>query len=360
MRSILHLSIFIPALAGAALYTGTVSSLENHPIAGVVVKLGSDSVITGHDGTWSLVGTAGVQARDAKAIDGTRHLVRDGSRLSLAWQDRDILGRGPAMRKSLPSNQRAAIAARTMASTDTIVIRWKGKNLSRIQVSASDTTIAQAIDTSWKDDAGIPWNPSIAYGSSFDTRDGQTYRTTKIGTQTWMAENSNYRNTTGAKDTVGVCYNNSADSCEKYGRLYSWTAAMGIDSMYNHTTWGGRDVKHQGICPSTWHIPSYSEWTTMQNVVDTSNTTDGAKLKSTSGWFGTGNGTDTYGFRALPGGGDVLCPGCSYTGLHGDLWSATEYDATNAWYRRMDYNFAGVNRLSHYKTLGFSLRCLED
>src|ERR1035437_2428436 len=89
----------------------------------------------------------------------------------------------------------------------------------------------------------------------------------------------------------------------------------------------------------------------MQNVVDASNTTVGTKLKSTSGWYNAGNGTDAYGFRALPGG--YVNGGSSIlAGYIGYWWSATEYNATLARNWGMGYSYATVDRLpfsSHYE-----------
>jgi uncharacterized protein (TIGR02145 family)/uncharacterized repeat protein (TIGR02543 family) len=144
------------------------------------------------------------------------------------------------------------------------------------------------------------------------------YKTVMIGTQTWMAENLDY-NVEGS-----VCYNNSADSCTKYGRLYNWTTAMDVAANYAYTTWGGSDVNHRGICPVGWHLPSSAEWTTLTSFVGSS---AGRKLKSQSGWYNNGNGTDEYGFSALPGGYGNSGGYFNNAGYYGYWWSATEGDA---------------------------------
>ena len=59
-----------------------------------------------------------------------------------------------------------------------------------------------------------------------DDRDGRTYKTVVIGAQTWMAENLDYEYKANDSTYGNWCYGNSADNCAKYGRLYSWAAAM--------------------------------------------------------------------------------------------------------------------------------------
>src|SRR5574344_2402265 len=123
-----------------------------------------------------------------------------------------------------------------------------------------------------------------------------------IGTQTWMAQNLNYADSAALPNLEGNswCYGNSADSCAKYGRLYTWTGAMNIDRSYQSASAAAvLSSPHQGACPTGWHIPTSAEWTTLENAVGGSSTA-GTKLKSTSGWSNSGNGTDTYGFSALP------------------------------------------------------------
>ncbi len=113
-----------------------------------------------------------------------------------------------------------------------------------------------------------------SFGTFTDSRDGQTYKTVKIGTQTWMAQNLNYQTKRGS-----WCYENSADSCKKYGRLYDWKTA-------------------KKACPAGYHLPSNEDWTTLIDYMG-GQVTAGKKLKAKRGWNDNGNGTDDYGFYKI-------------------------------------------------------------
>lgn len=136
------------------------------------------------------------------------------------------------------------------------------------------------------------WNAQLVFGKLTDDRDGQSYRTVKIGTQTWMAQNLNYQ------VDSSWCPQNIPGNCQTYGRLYQWAAAMGVPVSYNTTTWGGT-LPRQGACPTGWHIPTDAEWKTLLNTVGAS---AGLKLQANSRLWMTKIGTDTFGFRILPAG----------------------------------------------------------
>ena len=163
-------------------------------------------------------------------------------------------------------------------------------------------------------------------GTMTDSRDGNVYRTVKIGEQTWMAENLNY-DTTGA-----VCFENSLDSCAKYGRLYSATLA-------------------QAVCPEGWHLPSELEFNAL---IDSVGGFD--NLKSTE-W----GGDDPYGFSALPAGKYDYVSGQNFT---------TDQFITGWWLyaETIDYRspLYGVHAAADPRVTvddnenGFSVRCLED
>ena len=169
-----------------------------------------------------------------------------------------------------------------------------------------------------------------------------------------MAENLDY-NVEGSK-----CYGNNAVNCNTYGRLYNWATAMALPSSCNSNTCSSQvQTKHKGICPSGWHIPSHAEWTTLTDYVG-GYSTAGRYLKATSGWYNNGNGNDQYGFSALPGGYGYSGGSFFNVGNYGYWWSATEFNATYAYYRYMNYNYDYVYDYSGYKSNLFSVRCLQD
>jgi uncharacterized protein (TIGR02145 family) len=179
----------------------------------------------------------------------------------------------------------------------------------------------------------------VSGGSFTDSRDGKKYRAVKIGSQTWMAENLNY-NASGSK-----CYGNLESNCKKYGRLYDWNTAM-------------------KACPKGWHLPSKAEWDVLMNSVGGSSTA-GRHLKATSGWNDdngkSGNGQDTYGFAALPGGNGYSGGYFNNVGNYGGWWSSTEDDSYyNAYLRYMNYSSESVLSYNYDKYYLFSVRCVQD
>jgi len=180
-------------------------------------------------------------------------------------------------------------------------------------------------------------------GTFTDPRDGQTYNTIEIGSQTWFAENLNY------ETTNSWWYDNSSANGDIYGRLYTWDAAL-------------------TACPSGWHLPSDDEWCTLTQYIDPtvncnatgySGTDAGYKMKSTSGWYSNGNGSNAYGYSALPGGYRNNNGNFYYIEKYALFWSSPE-NGTYAWYRHLDYSYGKVYRNNLTQVYGFSVRCVKD
>ena len=219
------------------------------------------------------------------------------------------------------------------------------------------------------------------YGSVRD-RDGKSYKTVVIGTQTWMAENLavavNESVNGSFTRTVNYsrCYEEVKANCDKYGKLYDWATAMALGSACNVSS-GHCDYDHpridkyQGLCPSGWHIPNVLDWNKLLHYVDGTpyvpepdpfheeyyeSETAGRYLKAASGWGngegGDGSGEDKFGFAALPGGSGYTA-GDSYVnyettydyysgGSSGLWWSNGYYSQDRSgkdfYYRMNGYN----------------------
>ena len=169
-----------------------------------------------------------------------------------------------------------------------------------------------------------------------DSRDGQTYKTVTIGTQTWMAENLNY------ETANSYCYDDSASNCTKYGRLYEWEVA---------TT----------ACPEGWHLPTKAEFETLFTAVG-GQSTAGKMLKSATGWTAYSGITneDAFAFSALPAGNRGDDGDCYTEGYYAFFWSSTELSSYNAYNMYLYYSINDAYLNYNYKDSGFSVRCLKD
>jgi len=199
-----------------------------------------------------------------------------------------------------------------------------------------------------------------AYDSIKDPRDNRIYKTAKIGDQTWMAENLNYADSIQNPTLTANswCYNDSAKNCERYGRIYSWTAAMDLDTSYQNLDAVSSVLSHQGICPDGWHIPTKIEWDSLGTYIGGS-ATAGKFLKATEGWENNGNGMmNKYGFSALPAG--MLYNSFLDVGYRTDFWTSTELDETRAYIKEMTYDKDSMVSFVSLKPYGRSIRCIKD
>ena len=169
--------------------------------------------------------------------------------------------------------------------------------------------------------------------------EGNSYKTVKIGTQEWMAENLNVEHfingdviqeaktdsewqKAGENEEPAWCYyDNNSSNGEKYGKLYNFYAV----------------TDPRSFAPNGWHVPTDAEWTLLTDHLSANghDGTEGTALKAKFGWNdfdGTiGNGTDTYGFSGLPGGGRSTSGDFGFVGGSGVWWSSSHDDTDSAW-----------------------------
>ncbi|MCK5684635.1 hypothetical protein KAJ27_10955 [bacterium] len=198
---------------------------------------------------------------------------------------------------------------------------------------------------------------TLKYGTVTDI-DGNIYKTVEIGDQWWMAENlktTKYRdgiaisNATDNSIWAGLSsgaycyYDNDSGNAEIYGAMYNWYAVN--DS--------------RNIAPEGWHVPTNEEW---QELLDSLGgyLVAGKKLKSTSAWIYDRNGIDTVGFCAFPGGYRSYTGNSSYMSAGAYFWTASEYSSDYGWIYKLSYDRNSINSDVYLKTLGYSVRCIQD
>ena len=238
------------------------------------------------------------------------------------------------------------------------------------ETSVSSSSSARSSSSSQIVPCKTETEDNCVYGTLVDDRDGQTYKTVTIGSQTWMAENLNYA------ARYSTCYKNDAANCSKYGRYYTWDIAIDSASLRNaidRICGNGYICEFKnpirGVCPSGWHLPSKAEWVVLfySGVggarVEGSMTTAGVYLKATSGWDWSaifeddGNGYDSFGFAALPAG--YKSADFFDEGKYAYFWTSTDERSNEATAIRLDQGSTTFTAsLTKYK--GASVRCVMD
>ena len=258
-----------------------------------------------------------------------------------------------------------------VTGTNSITLKWVSLVSQNIKLRVTDDDGNAVVDSVF-----------VGVKNHFtDARDGHRYLMTQIGTQVWMAENLAYLPQvdavadgsedvasgkyyyvydyipTGSTETEQITNAKLDSNYQTDGVLYNWNAAMDGATSSILTPSG-----IQGVCPSGWHLPSDAEWTILNDYVDANNGSDkiGNSLKATTVRTAGPTSTDQFGFSALPAGYRDGTGGFYSRGGSGYWWSASEFSSSNAYYRGLYYGNGGFGQHSSYKSLGFSVRCLED
>ncbi len=214
--------------------------------------------------------------------------------------------------------------------------------------------------------------PPVFYDSIQDIRDGHTYKTIKIGNQTWTADNLSYLpkvspSSMGSQITshyyvfdyeaTDPNVAKTTEAFQSYGVLYNWVAAV-------------------KACPMGWHLPNDNDWTSLVKYLqdngygfEGSGNGIGKSIASISGWYSSTNkgevgneqeNNNSSGFAAIPAG--YRKPNNTFTYLHSnaEFWSATEDDFDNSGLWGLTYCSVKPIRVTYGKDFGVSVRCLKD
>ena len=195
--------------------------------------------------------------------------------------------------------------------------------------------------------ASLSFLLSACSESFTDPRDGQSYDVVKIGDLTWMAENLNY------ETEASACPDGDSRNCKRLGRLYTWAEA-------------------KTVCPDGWRLPTKADFEALVAAQSPSQSRAGAALKASDGWFKKGNGTDDFGFKALPAGyrgaiskaDDGTIAGGKFDGIGGYayFWSATEdteNSESNAYYLFLSFSSDAASLNTFAKEDYRSVRCVR-
>lgn len=206
-------------------------------------------------------------------------------------------------------------------------------------------------------------HPPISYGSLIDV-DGNVYKTVKIGTQTWMAENlktTKYADGTPIEFGTHI-YQNDPNNKLTYGLLYTWSAATKGKECKIDTQ------RIQGVCPTGWHIPSYGEQAALIEYLGGKKVA-GGKLKEAGNehWKRPNSGaTNESGFSALGAGLNYF--------VNWNMIDTFQKALTHFWNTAceegFEFNYAyglGVSNTSSWAGIGQNLssnggsvRCIKD
>ena len=208
-------------------------------------------------------------------------------------------------------------------------------------------------EANYNDGSCVYWNGC----GDHKNYEGYSYETVQIGSQCWFAENCRYmpfilegvvHPTVAAVMVQGY----QGNSLEEAAQLENY---VHFGALYNYQA-----TEEIQLCPSGWHVPTDAEYQTLEISMGMSpsvasetfwrGNNEGTKMKSSDDW----NGTDAFGFNALPAGtiGSVVDDQAYF-------WTSSSGDET-AWHRVLATNRADINRNMGNKQLGYSVRCIKD
>jgi uncharacterized protein (TIGR02145 family) len=209
-----------------------------------------------------------------------------------------------------------------------------------------------------------------------DSRDGKTYRTVVIGSQTWMAENLNYGtylenyNVQFQNGAQKFCYDNDEANCATDGGLYQWHTAMNFDKECGDGSENCRSQigtpTHKDICPSGWQVPKQRHWDSLAVYLG-GELVAGKTMKMNNTGYSNwddpkGNDGNSSGFSAIP-------TGLRSSGIfirRGELaffWTAIERNRNQAGGYQLSSFVVGAEKLipgGGEKWAGQSIRCVKD
>ncbi len=204
------------------------------------------------------------------------------------------------------------------------------------------------------------------YARDITDKEGNVYKTIRLGDQIWMAENLRALKYHDESDIPSVrVYADKEENAKEYGRLYTWDAVMrgGAD----------KDGNVQGPCPRGWRVPTDNDWKELEEYIGVPSgelnniawrgTIEGGMLKETGTEFWEAPNTEASNTTlfAAKGGGHYNV-GLGYTGWHLQalFWTATQAQPTSAWNRTLRSAGGEIGRYEANTDQMLSVRCIKN
>jgi uncharacterized protein (TIGR02145 family) len=201
--------------------------------------------------------------------------------------------------------------------------------------------------------------PTMQFGNVADF-EGNQYRTIAIGNQVWMAENLRSEKLNNGTAIPLVTDNNTWSNITTPAYSFYSNDSVSYKSNYG-VLYNWYTVQTGKLCPSGWHIPSDTEFTTLSLTLGVDSVAGGMLKFDAALWISPNTyASNSTGFTALPGG--YRNYNGSYNNSAGYLaafWSSTEY-GSYARYIYLNYNSGAIGRTYTDKENGLSVRCIKD
>jgi len=252
---------------------------------------------------------------------------------------KDVSSSDKASSGETSSSDKASSSSEKASSSSGNVSSSGGSSSGETPKSSSSSTSGSSSSKTPESSSSVKSSSSKTHDSKtfVDTRDGKTYRMVTIGSQTWFAENVNYK----GDDVTSYCHSGKPENCDKYGSLYDWDNA-------------------KKACPSGTHLPTIEELRELLHFVGEDSSA--VVLMADTGWTRDDGylGTDKYGFAMLPGSYKASGGYGSSLGWCTNMWTASDSAGlVYAVYLGWNLPYASIGLYDLAEGWGMAVRCIE-